>query len=105
MEPVVEAFGGADSPVPAVAGRLAASQSCMFIGRGAGYPLALEGALKLKEISYVHAEGYPAGEPKHGPIALLAAQVRLVAIATASQTYDKGMSNIQEMRARDSRVL
>jgi len=105
MQQVVEAFAGADSPVPAVAGRLAASQSCMFIGRGAGYPLALEGALKLKEISYVHAEGYPAGELKHGPIALLDAQVPLVAIATASHTYDKVVSNIQEVRARDARVL
>ncbi len=105
MQQVVEAFAGADSPVPAVAGRLAASQSCMFIGRGAGYPLALEGALKLKEISYVHAEGYPAGELKHGPIALLDAQVPLVAIATSSHTYDKVVSNIQEVRARDARVL
>ncbi|MGH2514652.1 MAG: SIS domain-containing protein, partial [Ktedonobacterales bacterium] len=81
------------------------SQSCMFIGRGANFPLALEGALKLKEISYVHAEAYPAGELKHGPIALLDAHVPLVAMATASRTYEKVVSNIQEVRARDAKVI
>lgn len=77
----------------------------MFIGRQAGHPLALEGALKLKEISYVHAEAYPAGELKHGPIALLDPAVPLVAMATASRTYDKVISNVQEVRARDARVI
>src|SRR5262245_34491674 len=77
----------------------------MFIGRGPGYPVALEGALKLKEISYVHAEAYAAGELKHGPIALLDAHVPLLAIATAGRTYDKVISNVQEVRARDARGI
>jgi glucosamine--fructose-6-phosphate aminotransferase (isomerizing) len=79
--------------------------SALFIGRGAGFPLALEGALKLKEISYVHAEGFAAGEMKHGPIALLDQVTPLVAIATASATYEKIVSNIQEARARDAYVI
>jgi glucosamine--fructose-6-phosphate aminotransferase (isomerizing) len=77
----------------------------MFVGRGFGYPAALEGALKLKEISYVHAEGYAAGELKHGPISLLDAECPLVAIATRSPVYPKVVSNIQEGRARDARVI
>jgi glutamine---fructose-6-phosphate transaminase (isomerizing) len=89
----------------AVAERLAACQSALFIGRGYGFPLALEGALKLKEISYVHAEAYPAGELKHGPIALLDESVPLVAIALASRTYDKVVSNVQEVRARGAHVI
>jgi len=88
-----------------VARELARCQSFMFIGRGVGYPIALEGALKLKEISYIHAEGYPAGELKHGPIALLDPDTPLLAIATAGRTYDKVISNIQEVRARDARVV
>ncbi len=81
------------------------SRGFMFVGRGATYPAALEGALKLKEISYVHAEGYPAGELKHGPISLLDAECPLVAIATRSSTYDKLISNVMEGRARDARVI
>ncbi len=77
----------------------------MFVGRGITYPVALEGALKLKEVSYVHAEGYAAGELKHGPISLLDAEVPLVAIATRSVLQDKLISNVMEGRARDARVL
>jgi glucosamine--fructose-6-phosphate aminotransferase (isomerizing) len=88
-----------------VARKLASCHSFIFIGRGVGYPIALEGALKLKEISYIHAEGYPAGELKHGPIALLDPDTPLLAIATAGKTYDKVISNIQEVRARDARVI
>ena len=95
----------ADEALAAIADWLAKRQSCMFIGRGVGYPLALEGALKLKEISYVHAEGYPAGELKHGPIALLDPTTPLVAVAQRGHTYEKVVSNIQEVRARDARVL
>ncbi len=91
--------------IKAVARELSTCQSFMFIGRGVGYPIALEGALKLKEVSYIHAEGYPAGELKHGPIALLDPDTPLLAIATASKTYDKIISNIQEVRARDARVV
>jgi glucosamine--fructose-6-phosphate aminotransferase (isomerizing) len=79
--------------------------STLFIGRGVNYPLALEGALKLKELSYVHAEGYAAGEMKHGPIALLDQATPLVAIATASATYEKTVSSIQEARARDAYII
>jgi len=79
--------------------------SIMFIGRGVGYPTALEGALKLKEISYIHAEGFPAGELKHGSIALLDPETPLVAIATESHVYEKVVSNIQEVRARDAYVI
>jgi glucosamine--fructose-6-phosphate aminotransferase (isomerizing) len=77
----------------------------MFVGRGVTYPAALEGALKLKEVSYVHAEGYAAGELKHGPISLLDIEVPLVAVATRSATYDKLISNVMEGRARDARVI
>jgi glutamine---fructose-6-phosphate transaminase (isomerizing) len=77
----------------------------MFIGRALGYPIAMEGALKLKELSYVHAEGYAAGELKHGPIALLEPRVPLVAIATRGSTYDKLVSNIAEVRAREAPVV
>jgi len=85
--------------------RMASVSSMIFIGRGVGYPTALEGALKLKEISYIHAEGFPAGELKHGSIALLDPDVPLIAIATASHVYEKVVSNIQEVRARDAHVI
>ena len=88
-----------------LARRYVNSRGFMFVGRGATYPVALEGALKLKEISYVHAEGYPAGELKHGPISLLDAECPLVAIATSSSTYDKLISNVMQGRARDARVI
>jgi glucosamine--fructose-6-phosphate aminotransferase (isomerizing) len=77
----------------------------IFLGRGINFPIALEGALKLKEISYIHAEGYPAGEMKHGPIALLDARVPVVAIAMPGTVYDKVLSNAQEAKARDARLI
>jgi glutamine---fructose-6-phosphate transaminase (isomerizing) len=79
--------------------------SSLFIGRGVGVPVAMEGALKLKEISYIHAEAYPSGEMKHGPIALITPQVPVVAIATQGPTYEKVVSNIQEVRARGAQVI
>jgi glutamine---fructose-6-phosphate transaminase (isomerizing) len=88
-----------------VARRYVNSRGFMFIGRGYSLPGALEGALKLKEVSYIHAEGYAAGELKHGPISLLDAECPLVAIATRSRSYDKLISNVMEGRARDARVL
>ena len=88
-----------------VARRYVDSRGFMFIGRGYGLPGALEGALKLKEISYIHAEGYAAGELKHGPISLLDAECPLVAIATRSRFYDKLISNVMEGRARDAQVI
>jgi glutamine---fructose-6-phosphate transaminase (isomerizing) len=77
----------------------------LFIGRSVGYPVALEGALKLKEISYIHAEGYAAGELKHGPIALVEKSVPIVAVATEGHVYDKVISNIMEVKARGANVL
>jgi len=93
------------SGVADVARRYVNSRGFMFIGRGYGLPGALEGALKLKEISYIHAEGYAAGELKHGPISLLDAECPLVAIATRSGTYEKLISNVMEGRARDAKVI
>lgn len=77
----------------------------LYLGRGFNYPVALEGALKLKEISYIHAEGYPAAEMKHGPIALIDEEMPVVVIATQNVLYDKLMSNIQEIKARKGRVI
>ena len=91
--------------IAGMARRYVNSRGFMFIGRGYSLPAALEGALKLKEISYIHAEGYAAGELKHGPISLLDAECPLVSIATRSMTYDKLMSNVMEGRARDARVI
>lgn len=81
------------------------AQDFLFLGRGVHYPIALEGALKLKEISYIHAEGYPAGEMKHGPIALIDENMPVVAIATHTPVYDKVVSNLQEVKARDGKLL
>ncbi len=81
------------------------SRGFMFVGRGLSFPAALEGALKLKEVSYTHAEGYAAGEMKHGPISLLDAECPLVAVATRSAVYEKLVSNVMEGRARDARVI
>jgi glutamine---fructose-6-phosphate transaminase (isomerizing) len=88
-----------------LARRYVNSRGFMFVGRGYTYPAALEGALKLKEVSYVHAEGYAAGELKHGPISLLDAECPLVAVATRSSVYEKLISNVMEGRARDARVI
>lgn len=76
-----------------------------FIGRGYGFPVALEGALKLKEISYIHAEGYPAAEMKHGPIALIDEEMPVVVIATKNSSYEKVVSNIQEVKARKGKII
>jgi glucosamine--fructose-6-phosphate aminotransferase (isomerizing) len=81
------------------------AQDFLFLGRGVHYPIALEGALKLKEISYIHAEGYPAGEMKHGPIALIDENLPVVAIATHTPVYDKVASNLQEVKARDGKLI
>jgi glucosamine--fructose-6-phosphate aminotransferase (isomerizing) len=88
-----------------LAQRYAGVRDFIFIGRGVGYPIAMEGALKLKELSYVHAEGYAAGELKHGPIALLDPQTPLLAIATRGAIYDKVVSNVAEARARSAPVI
>ena len=94
-----------DAQVQELARRFQGSHDWLFIGRHTGFPAALEGALKLKEISYVHAEGYPAGELKHGPIALVEEGVPVVAVATKCHVYPKMLSNIQEVRARGAEVI
>jgi glucosamine--fructose-6-phosphate aminotransferase (isomerizing) len=88
-----------------LAHRYAGVRDFIFIGRGIGYPIAMEGALKLKELSYVHAEGYAAGELKHGPIALLDPQTPLLAIATRGETYEKLVANVAEARAREAPII
>lgn len=86
-------------------GKFYRSFNFLYLGRGINYPIALEGALKLKEISYIHAEGYAAGEMKHGPIALIDRHVPVVALATQGKTYEKIISNIKEVKARQATVL
>ncbi len=88
-----------------LAGKLRNAEGFLFIGRWINYPIALEGALKLKEISYIHAEGYPAGEMKHGPIALIEEDLPVVAIAPRDKVYDKMVSNMQEAKARRARII
>jgi glucosamine--fructose-6-phosphate aminotransferase (isomerizing) len=88
-----------------IAGRFHNRTDFLYLGRGINYPIALEGALKLKEISYIHAEGYPAGEMKHGPIALIDEKMPVVAIATSDHVYEKMLGNIQEVKARGGSVI
>ena len=96
---------GLSAEIAALAGKLAEAQDILFLGRGAMYPLALEGALKLKEISYIHAEGYASGELKHGPIALIDRQVPVIVLAPRDHLFDKTVSNMQEVMARQGKVL
>src|SRR6201994_4357391 len=91
--------------VKEIAGKFKDSANCLFLGRGSSFPVALEGALKLKEISYIHAEGYPAAEMKHGPIALIDDDMPVVFIATHDSSYEKVISNIQEVKARKGHVI
>ncbi len=105
IQQILDHASSAHDAIEPLAKRLSRVSSMMFIGRGVGFPTALEGALKLKEISYVHAEGFPAGELKHGSIALLDPDTPLIAVATASHVYEKVVSNMQEVRARDAQVV
>ena len=88
-----------------IARRYTYSKNFLYLGRGYNYPVALEGALKLKEISYIHAEGYPAAEMKHGPIALIDSEMPVVFLATHHQLYQKIVSNMQEVISRKGRIL
>jgi glucosamine--fructose-6-phosphate aminotransferase (isomerizing) len=101
MERALMASGRLDQ----LARSVAQAHDFLYLGRGINYPIALEGALKMKEISYIHAEGYPAGEMKHGPIALIDESMPVVAICPQGRTYDKMLSNIQEVKARGGRVI
>ncbi len=102
---LVERALGSRERVAEVAQGMLGARSALFLGRGVNVPTAMEGALKLKEISYVHAEAYPTGEMKHGPIALIDEHLPVVAVATASPLYDKTVSNLQEVKARDGRLI
>lgn len=95
----------ADSEIIKIAEVYKDSNNCLYLGRGFNYPVALEGALKLKEISYIHAEGYPAAEMKHGPIALIDEQMPVIVIAPNQNHYDKVVSNIQEIKARSGKII
>ncbi|RYG90189.1 MAG: glutamine--fructose-6-phosphate transaminase (isomerizing) [Alphaproteobacteria bacterium] len=94
-----------DEEIQAMAGMIAEARDVLYLGRGPDYPLALEGALKLKEISYIHAEGYASGEMKHGPIALIDDSVPLIVLAPSGPLFDKTVSNMQEAKARGARVV
>lgn len=94
-----------ETHIESLARQFVETQDFIYISRGVNYPIALEGALKLKEISYIHAEGYPAGEMKHGPIALLDRKVPVVAIAMPGALYEKVLSNAQEAKARDAQLI
>lgn len=91
--------------VESVAKRYMNARDFLYLGRGINYPIALEGALKLKEISYIHAEGYPAGEMKHGPIALIDENMPVVILVPQNANYEKVASNMEEVIARGGRVI
>jgi glucosamine--fructose-6-phosphate aminotransferase (isomerizing) len=108
LEEAPAALNGAlayDGMIEAMAGSIAGARDVLYLGRGPDYPLALEGALKLKEISYIHAEGYAAGEMKHGPIALIDDQVPVIVIAPSGPLFEKTVSNMQEVKARGGQVI
>ncbi|MEI2709573.1 MAG: SIS domain-containing protein [Chitinophagaceae bacterium] len=91
--------------IKAIAEKYKDAKDFLFLGRGYNFPVALEGALKLKEISYIHAEGYPAAEMKHGPIALVDENLPVVFVATKDSYYEKIVSNVQEIKARKGQVI
>jgi glucosamine--fructose-6-phosphate aminotransferase (isomerizing) len=94
-----------DQEINRLASQFANKQHALFLGRGAQYPVAMEGALKLKEISYIHAEAYPAGELKHGPLALVDADMPVIAVAPNNDLLEKLKSNLQEVRARGGELF
>ncbi len=96
---------GKDDKIKDIARTLTYAENALYMGRGFNYPVALEGALKLKEISYIHAEGYPAAEMKHGPIALIDEDMPVIFVATHHQLYKKILSNIEEVKARNGRII
>ena len=94
-----------DAQIKAIAAHYFQAENSLYLGRGYNFPVALEGALKLKEISYIHAEGYPAAEMKHGPIALIDEQMPVFVIATRKGHYEKVVSNIQEIKSRKAKII
>jgi glucosamine--fructose-6-phosphate aminotransferase (isomerizing) len=101
----VSAVLATDDRIRDAAKIVAAARDVLYLGRGTSFPIAMEGALKLKEISYIHAEGYAAGEMKHGPIALIASDVPVIVLAPSDEWFDKTASNVQEVRARGGQVI
>jgi glucosamine--fructose-6-phosphate aminotransferase (isomerizing) len=101
----MERFLGDESAIVELAKTFQNHRDFLYLGRGVNYPIALEGALKLKEISYIHAEGYPAGEMKHGPIALIDEEMPIVAVAPHDSVFEKMLSNIEEVKARSGIVI
>jgi len=94
-----------DAVIKKIASEFAETPSCLYLGRGYNFPVALEGALKLKEISYIHAEGYPAAEMKHGPIALIEEGYPVIVVAINKGHYEKVVSNIQEIKSRKGKII
>ena len=94
-----------ESEIENISNTFANAKGSMFLGRGFAYPIAMEGALKLKELCYVHAEGYPAGEMKHGPLALIEEGIPVVVLAPRDKYYEKTLSNMQEVISRGAKVL
>ncbi|HPE40459.1 MAG TPA: glutamine--fructose-6-phosphate transaminase (isomerizing) [Bacteroidales bacterium] len=101
----IEAILNKNDYIHKIAQEFVHCHNAIYLGRGVNFPVALEGALKLKEISYIHAEGYPAAEMKHGPIALIDDQMPVVVIATEQETYDKVVSNVQEVKTRNGKII
>ncbi|MCM0020647.1 MAG: glutamine--fructose-6-phosphate transaminase (isomerizing) [Tagaea sp.] len=101
----VSAVLATDEAIRKAAEIVAPARDVLYLGRGTSYPIAMEGALKLKEISYIHAEGYPAGEMKHGPIALIASDVPVIVLAPSDEWFEKTASNLQETKARGGKVI
>ncbi len=104
-EKVAEALASTNEMAKEIAAKFKDATNCLYLGRGYNFPVALEGALKLKEISYIHAEGYPAAEMKHGPIALIDEQMPVIVIAPKQGHYDKIVSNIQEIKSRNGKII
>ena len=105
IEKKIDKVLGTNNKVKSIAKKIKKATNCLYLGRGYNFPVALEGALKLKEISYIHAEGYPAAEMKHGPIALIDKNMPSVVIATNKIYYDKILSNIQEIKSRKGKII
>jgi len=101
----VEGILSRSDQIKRIALEYSANNNFLYLGRGCNFPVALEGALKLKEISYIHAEGYPAAEMKHGPIALIDDKMPVVVIAVRDNAYEKIMGNVEEVKARGGRIL
>jgi glucosamine--fructose-6-phosphate aminotransferase (isomerizing) len=105
MPEKIEAILAKNDEIKAIAEAYYRHNNFLYLGRGFNFPVALEGALKLKEISYIHAEGYPAAEMKHGPIALIDEQMPVVFICIQDSAYDKILSNMEEVRARKGKII